>query len=186
MMLKNLIYLLFIFIVLVVVYTNHYYLNQNISVISNSLSNCELLNNPQFKVLIDNDEYPKFVPSFHNKSINFECLNRDESKKKTILMWNHFRMFVHNKYNFGYKKAFETLKCPVTNCELTNDRTKLNESSFVIFNLRNQINSFPKYRLKNQRWIHVSYESPVNCHLCYDKKFENLFNYSSTYTKVTF
>ena len=81
----------------------------------------------------------------------------------------------------GSQLPFEDLKCPVTNCELTDDRSKLEESSLVLFHLRNSIDYFPSKRPRNQRWVHIIYESPINCHLC--DKYENTFNLSATYTK---
>ena len=146
---------------------------------------CNLFNSnsKQFKVTIDGVQYPKAIALFQNKSINFECLNSQTSPPKVMLMWNHFHMFVQNKYNFGIKSAFETLNCPVTNCELTNDRTRIEESSLVMFHLRNEIDQLPAVRLASQRWVHVNVESPEHCHLCEDKKFENVFNYSAYYTK---
>ena len=156
------------------------------SFINSSSAGCNIFNanETQFTTSIDGVRYPKVVPLFQNKSINFACLNSGQTRPKLMLMWNHFRMFVHNKYNFGVRTAFETLKCPVTNCELTNDRRRINESALVLFHLRNRIDELPKaVRPAWQRWVHVDVESPVHCHLCEDAKYENVFNYSSYYSK---
>lgn len=45
-------------------------------------------NNQQYYVVIDGVRYPKQVPSFFNRSIDFDCLNADYSSLKTILLWN--------------------------------------------------------------------------------------------------
>ena len=83
--------------------------------------------------------------------------------------------------SYGVKKPFEEIGCPVTNCELMYDKSRVQESSLVLFHLRNKIEHFPQERSFNQRWIHVIYESPINCHLC--DAHENVFNLSATYTK---
>jgi len=51
-----------------------------------------LKNMDQFYTQIDSQIYPKFIPSYENKSINFECLNKIGSQEqKTILFWNKFK-----------------------------------------------------------------------------------------------
>ncbi len=72
-------------------------------------------------------------------------------------------------------------KCPVNNCELTFDREKLQNSSMVLFHLRNLIDHYPKFRRLDQHWVHVINESPLHCHKCVVE--DGLFNLSSTYTK---
>lgn len=59
-----------------------------------ALNQCPILYNKshQYYALIDGVVYPKSVPLYQNKSINFDCLNlhsRDK-KLKTILFWNTF------------------------------------------------------------------------------------------------
>lgn len=41
----------------------------------------------QYYVVIDGVRYPKLVPSFFNRSIDFNCLNAN-TPLKTILLWN--------------------------------------------------------------------------------------------------
>jgi len=132
---------------------------------------------------INDKTYPNFVPIVYNKSIDFKCLNFNIINKstKTILLWTKFNGLPLFSIETGYKKPFEQINCPVTSCELTNDRTKLNQSSLVLFHLRNKIDYFPLARPLNQRWVHLIYESPINCHLC--DKYDNTFNLSATYTK---
>ena len=134
------------------------------------------------KYNIDNKWYPSFLPSIYNKSLDLECLNLKSLKTKTILLWNKFNGIPLVPISFGIKKPFEQLNCPVTNCELTNDRSRFKDSSFVLFHLRNKIDHFPEgLRPKDQRWIHVIYESPVNCHLC--DEYKNVFNLTASYKK---
>jgi alpha-1,3-fucosyltransferase len=145
---------------------------------------CSIFNTSakQFRVFINNDFYPKVVPLYHNKTINFDCLKRSNKTKK-ILMWTKFNGLPFRVYGFGYKKPFENHRCPITNCELTNDRKLINESDLVLFHLRNKINYLPTNETvlnKRQRWVHFIYESPIHCHLC--DAYDNTFNLTATYT----
>lgn len=96
----------------------------------------------QFRVTLDGVTYPNVVPLYHNSSIDFQCLNSSKSVK-TILMWTKFNGSPLVNYGFGVRRPFEQMECPVTNCELTNDRNKLNVSDLVLFHLRNDIDYFP-------------------------------------------
>ena len=40
---------------------------------------------------IDDDIYPKRIPLYEEKSIDFQCLNIKNKKDKTILLWSYFR-----------------------------------------------------------------------------------------------
>lgn len=142
--------------------------------------NCSAIdtNSAQFKINIDGINYPNILPLYHNRSINFKCLNSSKTIK-TILMWTKFNGAPLIKYDMGIRTPFEKYNCPVTNCELTNDRSKFNKSQLVLFHLRNQIDSIPERAFQNQRYVHVIYESPVHCHLC--TKYENVFNFSANY-----
>ncbi len=96
-------------------------------------------------------------------------------------MWNNFIGLPIVDYGFGKSEVFERLNCPVTNCELTNDRSRLHESDLVMFHLRSHIERFPVHHAQGQRWVHVIFESPVHCTQC--TKYENTFNLSATYTR---
>jgi len=144
-------------------------------------SNCSVFTNIlNEKYKIDNEWYPNFLPSIYNKSLDLKCLNSTSQKIKTILLWNKFNGIPLVPIDYGIKKPFEKIKCPVTNCELTNNRSRFNYSLFVLFHLRNNIDYFPVgSRPKDQRWIHVIYESTINCHLC--DKYKNVFNLTASY-----
>ena len=146
-----------------------------------SNNNCFDSNRTQFFVTIDGIRYPKQVPLYENKSIDFKCLN-STNKPKTILLWTYFKGLPLPLVNYqtGLVKPFESFNCPVTNCELTYDRTKLIQSDLVVFHLRNKINYLPTRSFPDQRFVHVIYESPINCHLC--TEYKNVFNLSATYT----
>ena len=114
----------------------------------------------QSRVLIDGEIYPKHVPLHHNNSINFACLNQSRNiGNKRILLWNSFHgeplkndlfKLIHVSKS---SEVFDLLRCPVNNCELTLKRSKLNESSLVLFHLRAEIYQWPAYRPENQRWV---------------------------------
>ena len=118
----------------------------------NNTDNC-VRHNKEFSVLIDGVKYPKIIPQYYNKSIDFACLQLLNSAPKKILFWTNFhgdplqdslrRKLTENTSSDVLKE----LKCPVTNCELTFDRKNYNESSLVLFHMRNQIDV---YKLKRQ------------------------------------
>lgn len=149
---------------------------------SENNKNCPIidLNKKQFRVNLNGQTYPKHIALYHNTSINFKCLNSSAKSSKTILMWTKFFGLPFRQYKFESISLFESLNCPVTNCVLTQDRSKLSKSDLVLFHLRNKIDYFPKRAYSSQRFVHVIYESPISCHLC--DKFENQFNLSATYT----
>jgi len=144
---------------------------------------CNLFTNKKnIQIRLDDVEYPQVIPLFENRSIDFDCLKTlsNQTQPKTILMWNKLKGPPLISYEFGLRSPFVNLNCPIVNCELTNNRSKLNESQLVLFHLRNEIDHFPIRANLDQRFVHVIYESPVHCHLC--NKFGNQFNLSATYT----
>ncbi len=60
---------------------------------------CEIINknHKQYSVEIDGVSYPQYLYLNQNKSINFECLNKNEDIK-VILAWNKW----YGEANFGY------------------------------------------------------------------------------------
>jgi len=84
-------------------------------------------------------------------------------------------------YGYGIHKPFNDNKCPVTNCQITNDRSKVGAADLVLFHIRSRINRFPPLRLSWQRWVYVVYESSQHCPMCH--RFKNVFNMSATYKK---
>ena len=125
---------------------------------------CPILYNKshQYYALIDGVVYPKSVPLYQNKSINFDCLNlhsRDK-KSKTILFWN---TFFHSNHTEGKIEPFRKMNCPVVNCEITMNRSLLNESDYVVVHMmpnHDPIDPIPSFRPLNQRWIFFLYEPP--------------------------
>lgn len=148
----------------------------------NSLEYCNPYSDElkQFYVEIDNSTYPKYVPLFYNQSINFECLNKNK-RKNLILFWNKWFGTSNFDYGLGKDLPFENNKCPVTNCELTNDKKRVADSYMIIFHMRDKIDYLPSYRTPKQRWIFLLYESPI--HSGNYIKYNGLFNLSATYKK---
>ena len=134
----------------------------------------------QYKVKIDDHIYPRTVPIYSNESINFECLNQSLVIKK-IFIWNAF----FKDKTFGYKSLgkispFIENNCPVTKCELLNDRNRLNESDLVLVHMRDDpIDKPPKFRPAHQRWVFVLFETPIG--LVPVRKWNSFFNLTASY-----
>jgi alpha-1,3-fucosyltransferase len=136
------------------------------------------LNFKPYRVKIDNNTYPRSLPLHLNDSIDFNCLNQSSDIKK-ILFWNSFFGQSSYGYEVGKIYPFVNKNCPVTSCELTVDKNRVNESDLVLVHLRDGYSQFPSYRPNDQRWVFVLYESPVH-----SGDFTNLkgfFNMTSTY-----
>lgn len=127
------------------------------------------------RVLIDHVAYPQVMPLNQNRKYNFTCLN-SSNHRPLILLWNLFQGLPINELKDG---PIESRYCPVTNCELTKDRRRLNESSYVLFHMRAPIDEFPKVRFSRQKWVYVIYESQQNCPMC--TKLDGFFNLTATY-----
>lgn len=135
--------------------------------------------NLQYFVNINNEQYPKSVPLFYNKSIDFDCLNKNERIKK-ILFWNKFFGSDSFLLGLGERTPFIKQHCPVTNCELLSNKSRLNESDYVVVHMRDTIDQLPDYRPPEQKWVFLLYESPY-----YNPdigKYNNYFNLTSTYS----
>ncbi len=130
--------------------------------------------------MIDNMQYPRTpVPLYMNKSIDFECLREkihstSSSSKPLILFWNERTMF-------GNKQLTEARWCPIRECELTHDKTRLYESDLVVTHMVDKIDDMPVnyMRSMHQRWIFYLLESPV--HSKDYTKYNGFYNMSSTY-----
>lgn len=138
----------------------------------------------QYYTKINDQLYPKYLPLFQNKSINFNCLNLNSKNKpiKRILFWNNFFNLEYSRYGNGKIEPFKKMGCPIVNCELTNNKSLLNNTDFVIVHMYNSFNisSIPKFRPPFQRWIFFLYESPLNSLNDYSK-YNSIFNLTATY-----
>lgn len=139
---------------------------------------------------IDGDSYPKRVLDIYNKSINFECLNKHKTNK-IILYWKS--IFAPNEFVFGLgEKPFVDFGCPVTKCELTNNRSRINEADLVLVHgFEMSSDDFKKHhhRPDFQRWVFLSYEPPMLAlpdHITVPKEYdEGFFNLTATYLVET-
>jgi len=122
---------------------------------------CDYLNPDQpghFKVQINGEVYPKRVPLYENKSINMACLQQQKAVK-TILLWTKFKGLPYipeldkDVEKKGFRQIFKDYRCPIDNCALTFNRSRLNESAMILFHLRNDIDYYPQYRRKDQHWV---------------------------------
>ena len=86
--------------------------------------------------------------SFNNKKNKILKL---EIKNKTyeILLW--YKFFGTDQWR---NLRFGDLQCEYSNCKVTPDRNKLNESDAILFNWFDiNKNDQPLYKLSNQKWI---------------------------------
>ena len=146
-----------------------------------SLTECSPFNlsAKQFTVTIDGVTYPKIVPLRDNASINFDCINK-APKPKIILLWTPFYDRDTFYYGLGKYEPFKQHKCPAYNCEITKDKSRLNESDIVVVSFQNRIDTIPGNKLyPNQQWVFVLIESPV--HLNGFSAHNNKFNLAATY-----
>ena len=127
------------------------------------------------RVEIDGEYYPKIIPLNQNRHLNFSCLNSN-SHQPIILLWNRFKGMPINEIDDG---PLRSPNCPVTNCIVTKNRNMLNQSDYILFHMRANIDRFPLVRFSRQKWVYVIYESQQNCPMC--TRLEGYFNLSSTY-----
>ena len=120
----------------------------------NHTCNPFITNASNFQIKLNGQYYPQNLPLYENKTFNFTCLN-SSPQIKTILLWNKFRGDPIFEYNEGVREPFLLHNCPVTNCELTTNRSKANQSDFILFHIRSRISDYPPFRFDLQRWVIV-------------------------------
>lgn len=86
-----------------------------------------------------------------------------------ILAWNKFYGMDNFGYGLGKVKPFANNHCPVTNCELTMDKKRLNEADYVVAHMSDKYEKIPKDRSGKARWIWMLIEAPY-----YTGKFNHL------------
>jgi len=139
-----------------------------------------LTDHKQYTVEIDGILYPQYLYLSQNRSINYDCLNNSTPMKK-ILGWNKFYGSDYMGYGAGPVKPFREKNCPITNCEVIIDKSKLNEVEFVIISMTDSIEEPPKgIRPKRQRWVFELIESPFY-HPQSWSKWNGFFNYTADY-----
>lgn len=151
-------------------------------ILSHSSCNPIIENAPsQFRVLIDGEIYPKIIPSYHNTSLNFTCLNRLKRRPSVILLWNEYNVWHDWRYGLGSRTPFIKNKCPVTNCEITKDKSRLNESDLVLVHMIHKVkkNDLPLDRPRSSRLVFFRSES--NIYSAIFNEMNGLFNMTSTF-----
>ena len=110
--------------------------NYNI-IVASDVAKCSpfKMNATQFKIKIENEYYPKILPLYYNNSINFRCLNESKVVKK-ILLWNKFRGEPIDNIYDGIMQGTIFQNCPISNCEVSLDRTQVNSSDYILFHMR--------------------------------------------------
>jgi hypothetical protein len=137
------------------------------------------LNFQPYSANINGVAYPQYLPVHFNDSIDFHCLNNNP-RTKLILFWNKFYGDESFYYSLGRKTPFEANHCPVTNCELTTNRLRVNEADLVVVSVLDQTAKFPDGpRPQNQKWVFTVIESPI--HTPEFSHYNGVFNLTATY-----
>lgn len=120
--------------------------------------------------------------------IILEVSARDEKKVEGmiyILIWTDANQYPFTKFKMG-TKYFRDNGCKFTNCYLTNNTgyfDNVTQFDAILFNsieLHNELEiALPARRLKYQRYIFVSPESPMNYPV--HSRYNNFFNWTWTY-----
>ncbi len=127
----------------------------------------------------------------NNKTYIRNDIEPKDKPKRIILLYTTI-FDEHDWYGIGgtkIKTIFTDSKCEYTNCELTYDHAKINDSDIVMFHGRDIESGryeaeglfSERTRLrKDQKWVFISYENPFNDYDFY-KSFNGLFNWTATF-----
>lgn len=132
----------------------------------------------QYSVDFNGIIYPRYLLRNQNYSNNFDCFNK-KHENKVILAWNSFYGSKNFGYGIGKNQPFINNNCPVTNCELTNDKSRLNEADYAMVLVSDSFDKLPVERASKTRWVWMLIESPY-----YQRTYghlNGLFNYTSDF-----
>lgn len=107
----------------------------------------------------------------------------DESKLKTILVWNNGYGSMTEGVTPDDTRELERVGCPQPNCVLVNDRTRLPIKQYdaIIFHFRSTtLNDLPKERSPSQRWLFKETE-PASYVFQYPHDYNGMMNWTYTY-----
>ena len=111
-------------------------------------------------------------------------LRADYYEKVSVLFWTKY--FGSDNYvQENTEGMFKYCPAPANRCQLTNDRSLIEESAAVIYHIRDfDVDDLPKFRSPKQRWVFFLMESPRYTHK--DEILKNLsqkyrFNWTMTY-----
>ena len=105
--------------------------------------------------------------------------HQEKKKPKTILLWNSFWGVKGWEVGLG-SAPFHRLNCPVRSCEITQDRSLLNQSDAVLFHIH-ELEGDPPQKYPNQRWVFFQMESPGYSHNYLFRQWKAMFNWTMTY-----
>lgn len=162
-------------------------INYSDRIIPTGLNGCKIIdkNHKQYTVTIDGIIYPQYLYLSQNKSINYDCLNKSTPVKK-LFSWNKFYGERNMGYGNGDAQSFQDKHCPITNCQIIDDKSKLNESEYVVILVTDPIETMPPTLSTNvtrpyrQRWVYANMESPYY-HPQSWMKWNSFFNYTADY-----
>lgn len=159
---------------------NSYNAKDPSNIINDSNKNkCNIFNENQYSVAINGILYPRYLLLSQNFTYNFDCINKSSENPKVILAWNTFYGEKGFGYGTGSVKPFKNHHCPVTNCELTVDKSRLNEADYAVVLATDRNEGIPHERNSKTRWIWMNIESPF--YKPSYAKFNGMFNYTSDY-----
>ncbi|RNA05317.1 alpha-(1-3)-fucosyltransferase C-like [Brachionus plicatilis] len=101
-------------------------------------------------------------------------------KPKVILLWNDLGPWKDYQYGIGKFEPFVKRNCPVTNCEITKNKSHLSESDLVIVHMRSKFSYLPTNRPEKTRMVFFIIESPIHSYQ-FHPKYNGLFNLTATY-----
>jgi hypothetical protein len=157
--------------------------NNNEIKIPTGKDGCNIIdtNHKQYTVTLDGVTYPQYLYLSQNKSINYDCLSKSTPVKK-IFSWNKFYGERNMGYGDGDSKSFQDKHCPITNCQVIDDKSKLNEAEFVVILVTDSMETMPPKgpRPYRQRWVYANIESPYY-HPQSWSHFNGFFNYTADY-----
>ena len=115
--------------------------------------NCNIFKEEEaYSVNINGHVYPQFQLLSQNQSYNFDCVNQ-LGRNKLILGWNKFYGDTNMGYGGGKTEPFAKRHCPVTNCEMNSDKSRLDEADYVIVHYSDEPGTIPKERNAKTRWV---------------------------------
>ncbi len=112
------------------------------------------------------------LPASHSESA-------DPEEPKIILAWNSYWWWKDFQAGGFGRKPFLDQRCPVSNCYLTENRSRLAEASAVLFHAR-QIEDLPPARYPDQLYVFFIMESPYTTWKDF-RNFTGVFNLTMTY-----
>ena len=104
----------------------------------------------------------------------------------SILMWKYGNLTARRYFNAYQKKVRNPFSaCPVNNCQITYDDSRVKEVDAVVFHLHKlsdaDVGAVRELgRRPGQRWTFITDESPIHTKL-FLPRLNSLFNWSMTY-----